>query len=191
MSRGPLNNPSPMGNPNRFSENKLDRRTAGGIFLRLGGYVLHEWYLFVPAVIFTLVSNQLALLGPRFSGAAIDAIGLATGVDFDSVWSNVTKMVLCYVISGLMSYGLAVVMVHLSQRIVVRMRKQVFEKLNTLPVGYFDTHPTGDIISRLSYDIDTINASLSHDLVQVMTSIYTVAHCSTSMPFTMPCSRGL
>ena len=163
-----------MGNPNRFSENKLDRRTAGSIFLRLGGYVLHEWYLFVPAVIFTLVSNQLALLGPRFSGAAIDAIGLATGVDFDSVWSNVTRMVLCYVISGLMSYGLAVVMVHLSQRIVVRMRKQVFEKLNTLPVGYFDTHPTGDIISRLSYDIDTINASLSHDLVQVMTSIYTV-----------------
>ena len=54
------------------------------------------------------------------------------------------------------------------------MRKQVFEKLNTLPVGYFDTHPTGDIISHISYDIDTINASLSHDLVQVMTSLYTV-----------------
>ena len=65
-------------------------------------------------------------------------------------------------------------MVHLSQRIVYRMRKQLFEKLNTLPVGYFDTHPTGDIISRISYDIDTINASLSHDLVQVMTSVYTV-----------------
>ena len=54
------------------------------------------------------------------------------------------------------------------------MRKQVFEKLTTLPVGYFDTHATGDIISHLSYDIDTINSTLSHDLIQVMTSLYTV-----------------
>ena len=179
MSRGPMHGPGgpmggPMGNPNRFADNKLDRRRAGSIFLRLGGYVLREWYLFVPAIIFTLVSNQLALLGPRFSGAAIDAIGAAAGVDFDTVWASVIKMIACYVISGILSYGLAVIMVHLSQRIVVKMRKQVFEKLNTLPVGYFDTHPTGDIISRISYDIDTINSSLSHDLVQVMTSIYTV-----------------
>lgn len=54
------------------------------------------------------------------------------------------------------------------------MRKQLFEKLTSLPVSYFDTHTTGDIISRISYDIDTVNASLSQDLVQVMTSIYTV-----------------
>ena len=54
------------------------------------------------------------------------------------------------------------------------MRKQLFEKLNTLPVGYFDTHATGDIISHISYDIDVINATLSHDLIQVMTSIYSV-----------------
>jgi len=54
------------------------------------------------------------------------------------------------------------------------MRKQLFEKLTSLPVGYFDTHPTGDIISHISYDIDTINSTLSHDLVQIMTSLYTV-----------------
>ena len=54
------------------------------------------------------------------------------------------------------------------------MRKQVFEKLTTLPVSFFDTHATGDIISHLSYDIDTINSTLSHDLVQILTSIYTV-----------------
>ena len=54
------------------------------------------------------------------------------------------------------------------------MRKQLFEKLTSLPVGYFDTHPTGDIISHISYDIDTINSTLSHDFVQIMTSIYTV-----------------
>ncbi len=65
-------------------------------------------------------------------------------------------------------------MIHLSQRITYKMRKQVFEKLTTLPVSYFDTHATGDIISHLSYDIDTINSTLSHDLIQMMTSVYTV-----------------
>ena len=64
--------------------------------------------------------------------------------------------------------------IHLSQKIVYRMRRQLFEKLTSLPVNYFDTHATGDIISRISYDIDTVNATLSHDLIQVMTSLYTV-----------------
>ncbi len=145
-----------------------------GIFLRLSKYVVEQWPLFITALILTLGSNQLSLLGPRFSGAAIDAIEFKGGVDFDAVWKNIAYMIGCYVISALLSYILSVVMINLSQRIIYKMRKQVFEKLTTLPVGYFDTHATGDIISHLSYDIDTINSTLSHDLIQVMTSIYTV-----------------
>ena len=83
-------------------------------------------------------------------------------------------MLVCYAASAVLSYVLAILMILLSQRIVYTMRKQLFEKLTSLPVSYFDTHTTGDIISRISYDIDTVNASLSNDLVQVMTSIYTV-----------------
>ena len=153
---------------------KMDRRTAKSIFLRLCGYVLHYWYLFIPAVILTLFSNQLSLLGPKYSGEAIDALAAVGGVDFESVWYNVGKMLVCYLASAVMSYGLAVLMIFISQKIVFTMRKQLFEKLTSLPVGYFDTHPTGDIISHISYDIDTINSTLSHDLVQIMTSIYTV-----------------
>lgn len=145
-----------------------------GIAVRLGGYVIKQWTLFIPALIFTLLSNQLSLLGPKYSGAAIDAIEAAGGVNFPEVWKNVIIMIVCYALSALLSYLLAVVMIHLSQRIIYRMRKELFEKLNTLPVGYFDKHATGDIISHLSYDVDTINSTLSHDLVQVMTSIYTV-----------------
>ncbi len=145
-----------------------------GVFLRLSRYVLQQWPLFVLALILTLGANQLALLGPRYSGAAIDAIELESGVDFPAVWENIAFMLGCYVISAILSYALSVVMLHLSQRITYKMRKQVFEKLTTLPVSYFDTHATGDIISHLSYDIDTINSTLSHDLIQVMTSVYTV-----------------
>ncbi len=145
-----------------------------GIFLRLSKYVLEQWPLFITALLLTLGANQLSLLGPRYSGAAIDAIEFKGGVDFPTVWKNIAFMLGCYVISAVLSYVLSVVMIHLSQRIIYKMRKQVFEKLTTLPVSYFDTHATGDIISHLSYDIDTINSTLSHDLIQVMTSLYTV-----------------
>ena len=150
------------------------RRNTKGIFLRLSRYVLQQWPLFITALLLTLGANQLSLLGPRYSGAAIDAIELAGGVDFSAVWENIGYMLGCYLISAALSYVLSVVMIHLSQRIIYKMRKQVFEKLTTLPVSYFDTHATGDIISHLSYDIDTINSTLSHDLVQILTSIYTV-----------------
>ena len=153
---------------------KQRKKTRGRTFLRLSKYVLGQWPLFIVALLLTLGANQLALLGPKYSGAAIDAIELETGVDFPVVFENVSYMIACYAISALLSYVLSVVMIRLSQRITYKMRRQVFEKLTTLPVSYFDTHATGDIISHLSYDIDTINATLSHDLIQVMTSIYTV-----------------
>ena len=156
-----------------MTENNI-KKGKKGIFLRLSKYVLQQWPLFILALLLTLGANQLSLLGPKYSGAAIDAIELESGVDFPVVWKNIGFMLGCYVISALLSYMLSVVMLNLSQRIIYKMRKQVFEKLTILPVSYFDTHATGDIISHLSYDIDTINSTLSHDLIQVMTSLYTV-----------------
>lgn len=167
--------PRAESNPNKMGiSKKLDRKTTKSVMLRLGGYMMKYWPLFVLAIILTLASNQLSLLGPKYSGDAIDAIAAEGGVNFDAVWSNVIKMLVCYIASAILSYLLAVLMIQLSQKIVYTMRRQLFEKLTSLPVGYFDTHATGDIISRISYDIDTVNASLSQDLVQVMTSIYTV-----------------
>ena len=92
--------------------------------MRLGTYVLKQWPLFLTAIAFTLTSNQLSLMGPRYSGAAIDAIKLSGGVDFATVQENVGKMLLCYLLSAILSYVLAVIMVHLSQRIVYQMRKR-------------------------------------------------------------------
>lgn len=151
------------------------RSNTKGVLIRLLQYMMKYWYLVVIAIVLTLLSNQLALLGPKYSGDAIDALSGPQGVSFALVKDNVIKMLFCYVVSAVTSYLLAVLMVKLSQKIVYTMRKQLFEKLTTLPVSYFDTTATGDIISRISYDIDTVNSSLSHDLIQIMTSIYTVA----------------
>ena len=153
---------------------KLDRKTTKSVILRLSKYILKYWHLFLIALILTLLSNQLSLMGPMYSGAAIDAISADSGVDFETVWYNVTRMLLCYASSAVLAYALAAIMIKLSKKIVYTMRKQLFDKLMTLPVRYFDRNAVGDIISRISYDIDTVNSSLSHDLLQVMTSIYTV-----------------
>ena len=142
-------------------------------FIRLAKYVLEQWPLFILAIILTITANQLSLMGPEFSGEAIDNIKLGNGF-IPAVRENILKMIACYAVSALLSYAMAFLMIRLSQRITYKMRKQVFNKLTSLPVNFFDTHATGDIISHLSYDIDTINATLSHDLIQVMTSVYTV-----------------
>lgn len=153
---------------------KLDKKTTGRIIKRLGGYILKSWPLFIVAILLTLISNQLALMGPMYSGAAIDAITGEKGVDFAAVGQNIINMLICYILSAIMTYFLSVLMIRISQHIIYTMRRQVFEKLTSLPINYFDTNATGDIISRISYDIDTVNATLSQDLVQIMTSIYTV-----------------
>ena len=153
---------------------KLDRKTRNRVIARLLTYIIKYWPLFISAIALTLFSNQLALLGPKFSGLAIDALSESSGVNFPVVWENVIRMIICYLVAGVTSYVLSILMIHLSQKIVYTMRRQLFQKLTTLPVGYFDTHATGDIISRISYDIDTVNSTLSHDLVHIMASVYTV-----------------
>ena len=79
-----------------------------------------------------------------------------------------------YAVSSLLTYLLTRITIHFSQRVIYQMRKDVFDTLMGLPVGYFDRTQTGDIVSRISYDIDTVNASLSNDLLQICTSIITV-----------------
>ncbi|MBE6600197.1 MAG: ABC transporter ATP-binding protein [Ruminococcaceae bacterium] len=176
MNRGGFaRDPRAENNPNKnAAPKKLGKRDTGKILRRLGKYLAAHWVLFTVAIVFTLLSNQLSLLGPQFSGDAIDAIAAEGGVNYELVLYNVGLMLGCYAAAGVLSYVLAAIMIFLSQKIVYSMRKSLFDKLTTLPVGYFDQHATGDIISRISYDIDTVNASLSHDLVQVMTSVYTV-----------------
>ena len=122
-----------------------------------------------------LLSNFLALAAPKLSQKAIDAIELGVGrVDTDRVLFYGGIMLIFYILSAVLSYILAVLMVRLSQKIVYTMRKELFDHLTELPIGYFDTHATGEIISRISYDIDTVNTSLSHDLLQIGASVVTV-----------------
>lgn len=143
---------------------------------RLGGYLMQYRFLLFCALFMTIASNVFALVGPMLSGYAIDAIEPGMGrVDFQRVFYYAKWMAVFYVLSAALSYALSVLMITISRKVVFQMRRDVFDKMLALPVGYFDLHQTGDIISRVSYDIDTVNESLSSDLIQMLTTVITVA----------------
>ena len=154
------------------TEKPKDRKK---VLIRLWGYLFQHKWMIAAALLLTFVSNLLALLGPLLSGLAIDYIGVGPGeANFPMVFWYCGLMLVFYIVSSGLSYILSVLMVKLSQKIVYQMRKDLFDKLIELPVRFFDSHQTGDIISRISYDIDTVNASLSNDLLQIATSVITV-----------------
>ena len=153
-----------------------------GTILRLARYMVQYKYRVLFALGLTVASNLLALMGPMLSGYAIDAIEPGIGrVDFARVFYYAALMVIFYLVSSALSYVLSVLMIHISRKVVYKMREDVFTHLMELPVGYFDTHQTGDIISRISYDIDTVNTSLANDLVQILTTLITVVGAFSMM----------
>lgn len=145
------------------------------VLVRLWKYLAKFKGTLILACIMTVLSNLLALIGPRLSGAAIDAMAGGVGkVDFPKVMLFCALMLVFYLISAVFSYFLNVMMIRLGKKVAKDMRKDLFDYLMELPVGYFDQYQVGDIINRISYDIDTINASLSTDFVQICASVITV-----------------
>lgn len=125
------------------------------------------------AIITTIVANVLALYAPKLIGLAIDAIGVSGNVNFDKVFYYAIVLIIVYLISSLFIYLLHRLLIIVSNRITFRLRKEIFEHLQRLPISYFDKNQTGDIISKISYDVDTINTSLSADILHLFNGIIT------------------
>ena len=176
-------NPNMIGG-NRYSRSEVsgDRRKFEGKKLNVGALLLRLWkymgrnaLLLVLALVLSLSSSLLALYGPKLSGQAINAIDLGAGkVDMETVLRCAVLMIIFYAVSAGLTYLLNMVMIRLSRTISKQMRHDVFEKLTALPVGFFDRYQTGDIISTITYDIDTVNTSLSSDMLQILQSTVTI-----------------
>ncbi len=152
------------------------RQPRMAILRRLWKYLGRNRLLLILAVVLSLSANILSLFGPRLSGQAINAIEAGPGqVDIPYVLEKVGCMALFYTLSALLSYILSQVMIRLSRRVVRQMRRDVFDRLARLPVGFFDRYQTGDILSIITYDVDTVNQSLSADLLQVLQTTVTVS----------------
>jgi ATP-binding cassette subfamily B protein len=179
---------------------KQKPKNAKKTLRRLLKYIMEYAWLVFLLLICAFASNIGNLLGPDFAGKAITAASAGKGrVDMDLVVHYGLLMLLVYVGSNILSFLVNIGMMRIGRYIARNMRRDVFNKLMELPVGYFDKHLAGDIISRVSYDIDVVTTSLSSDIVQILTSIVTVVGsfimmCVISLPlvlcmaFTIPVS---
>ena len=158
-----------------------------GTFKRLLRYIGHYKWILMLVFALCFTSNFLALLGPGMAGAAINEAAAGAGkVNFDRVFYYARRMLIFYVLSSLLTISINIIMMFVSKWIAERMRKDVFDKLMRMPVGYFDRNQAGDIISRVSYDIDVVSTCLATDVVQILTSLVTVAGFFALMLYISP-----
>ena len=159
---------------------KMSKAARWAVVKRVSKYLFAHKTMIVICLSLMIISNVLALVAPKLSQLALDEIVPPTvgaegfEINVGRVFFFCALMLGFYVASAVLSYVLAILMVRLSQKVVYSMRRDLFNHLTELPVGYFDTHAAGEIISRISYDIDTVNTSLSHDVLQVGASTITV-----------------
>ena len=160
------------GDTRHFQSKKI---AVGPLLKRLWKYLGNNRLLLVLSVFLSITSSLLSLYGPKLSGQAINAINVQPGtVDFSVVFRCAIWMIICYGVSSILSFLLHLVMVRMSRKVTKQMRHDIFNNMASLPVGYFDRFQTGDIISTVTYDVDTVNQSLSSDLLQILQSVITV-----------------
>ena len=152
--------------------------TLGKLFKYLRPY----YFRLVIVVIFASASTVFAIVGPKILAKATDKLseGIMAkvagtgGIDFDYIGQIILILVGLYLISALFSYIQGFITSTISQRVAYDLRTSISQKMDRMPLSYFDKHTSGDILSRVTNDIDTIAQSLNQSMSQVITSTVTV-----------------
>jgi len=153
------------------------------VYKRLWQYLSSHRLLLLLALVLTVASGALGINGTALAGEAIGAI--ADG-DEGRVYYHLLLMVIFYTLSTLSAYVLSVIMIYISHKMSEKMRTDVYNKLVNLPVSFFDNKQTGEIVSTVTYDVNTVNESLSTDFMQVISSLVTVVYSFLLMLFVSP-----
>ncbi|MBR2760788.1 MAG: ABC transporter ATP-binding protein [Solobacterium sp.] len=193
-----------MPGPGDRGGKKEKPKNIRGTLIRIIRYLMEYRWIVLLLLICSFFSNIGNLLGPRYAGKAITVAeeGYKAGigkVDMVLIRHYAMIMLVLYAGSNILNFLISIGMARVGRQIAENMRRDVFAKLMRMPVGYFDRHQAGDIISRVSYDIDVVSTSLSADVIQILTSMVTVAGsfiimCTISIPlvlcmlFTIPVS---
>lgn len=134
-------------------------------------------------IIFAIFSAIFSIIGPKILGKATTKlfeglIAYASGTnlltDFKYIRNCVLALVVLYIISAIFSYAQAYIMSGVSMKITYRFRKDISEKINRMPLKYFDTRTHGEVLSRITNDVDTLSQTLNQSLTQLITSAVTV-----------------
>lgn len=135
-------------------------------------YFRSYWTAGIIALMSAVIGTVLTLIGPDKLSELTDIVtaGIVTGIDMDAVRTIGFTLVGFYGLSGLLSLVQGLIMAEVTQRISQKLRQDLSQKINKLPIAYFDNNTTGDILSRMTNDIDTIAQSLNQSISTLVTA---------------------
>ncbi len=159
----------PMGGPHMRGRGPVIKpKNFRATLKRLWSYFGKERKLLGIIFIFILMSSALVLSTPYLIGKAIDAMSLGGVVNFGVLGIVILVLLFAYITDGFLTFLQGWMMAGISQRVVKNLRKALFAKLQKLPIAYFDTRTHGEMMSRLSNDIDNVSTSISQSTTQLM-----------------------
>lgn len=153
-----------------------------GTLKKLFSYMKNYKWPLIIVVIFAILSTIFSIIGPKILGDAttelfnglVSKISGGSGIDFEKIASILTFLIIIYIISAVFSYIQGFIMTNITQKTTYRMRKEISEKINKLPMSYFDKKSHGEVLSIITNDVDTVSQSLNQGATQLITSIVTI-----------------
>lgn len=143
------------------------------------GFISGELRPLMLALFFVVISSIANILGPKIQGDALD--NLLTNRDLNNLLSFVLLMAGVYIVGSIASYGQILVTGRLGQRVLFKLRNSVFNKLQSLPLAFFNANRGGDLISRINNDTDKVNSFLSEYLIRLIGSVFILVGIAISM----------
>ena len=153
-----------------------------GTLKKLLSYLSGYKFALLLVVICAVVSTIFSIVGPTILGDAttelfkglVSKVSGGAGIDFGAIGKILLSLVILYGVSALFSFIQGLTMTQISQKTTYRMRKELTDKFHRMPMNYFDTQTHGEVLSRVTNDVDTISMSLNQSITQVITSVATI-----------------
>ena len=173
----------PMGRGGGLGQKTEKAKNFKGTMLHLGGYLKHYKVSVIVVILFACCSSVFSIVGPKvlgkattklFEGLMAWAMGTGLLTDFRYIRNRLLLLVVLYLVSALFSYLQSYIMSGISMKITYELRKNISEKMNRLPLNYYDTRTHGEILSRITNDVDTVSQTLNQSLTQMITSVTTL-----------------
>lgn len=159
-------------------------RDFGGTIRKLLAYIREYRTAIVVVLIFAVASTIFTIVGPKILGEAVTALfngaigqvtGTGAGIDFEFIGGILLLLLGLYLLSTVFSYIQGWVMADVSMKVTYRLRRDISEKINRMPLRYFDGTNHGEVLSRITNDVETISQTLNQSLGQIITSVTTMA----------------
>lgn len=151
-----------------------------GSMRKLAGYLGRYKLPIVGVLILAVASTIFSILGPNLLGDATDLIvqGIARvrtegriAIDFEAVRKVMRTLILLYLASAILGYSQSFIMTGIAQKVTYRLRRDISQKMNRMPLQYFDAHTHGEVLSRMTNDVDLVSQTLGQSLTQIVTSL--------------------